>query len=408
MGWDNMDEKLRKTLEAAYANAPAFRKRMDDAGLTPEAIQGVADLPKIPLVKKDELIALQQAEPPFGGMLGVPMSEVTHIFFSPGPLYEPGPEEDDSAWEVAESCLRQGGFQPGDIVLNSLSYHLVPAGFLLDRALVRLGCTVVPGGTGNSDLQLKMMGDLGCTGYVGTPSFLMSLIQKAEEQGLDFKTAFRVRKALVTAEPLPPSLRQTLTDVYGITITNAYGTADFGLLAISQGEGMMMQLLPLPIVELVDPDTGQLVGPGEAGEVVVTNFSRVYPLIRIGTGDLAMNIDPNPGQSRQEERGIILVGRSGDAVKVRGMFVHPNQLRFASSQVTGVEAIQGVVSRPDLKDQFALRVQLSPGADPIALSEQLKAAVRNVCRVRVDEVEFVTPGTLPADAQGMVDQRSWE
>jgi phenylacetate-CoA ligase len=405
---NNIDEMLSQAIQAAYEGAPAFRARLDAAGVKPAQIQRQADLPQIPVLPKDELVALQQKSPPFGGLLGVPMSQVTHIFFSPGPLYEPGPAEDDSAWEVAKISLRQSGFQAGDIVLNSLSYHLVPAGFLFDRALVKLGCTVVPGGTGNSDLQLKMMGDLDCTGYVGTPSFLMSLIKKAEENGLDFKSAFKLRKAIVTAEPLPPSLRQALTETYGISVANAYGTAEFGLLAINLGEGMAMQLLPQPIVEVVDPDTGQPVGPRETGEVVVTNFSRVYPLIRIATGDMAMNVDPDPGQSRQEDRAIILVGRSGDAVKVRGMFVHPNQLRFAAGQLPGVKGVQGVVTRPDLKDHLALRVELAEGDEDPAVVEQLTQAVRNLCRVRLDAVEFVAPGSITAETPGMVDERAWE
>jgi phenylacetate-CoA ligase len=259
---------------------------------------------------------------------------------------------------------------------------------------------------GNSELQVQMMRDLGVTGYAGTPSFLMSLIRKAEEMGFDFRKDFKLRKAIVSAEPLPPDLRQKL-ESYGLTVGNAYGTADFGLLALNLGQGMAMQLLAEPIVEVVDPDTGQRVGPGETGEVVVTNFSRVYPLIRLGTGDMAMNLDPNPGQSRQEERSIILVGRSGDAAKVRGMFVHPNQLRFAAGQIPGVQIIQGVVSRPQEKDRFVLRVAMDEGTDQATAAEQISQAVQSVCRVRVDDVEFVEPGTITAESPGMVDRRDW-
>jgi phenylacetate-CoA ligase len=404
----DFDKKLRETVQAAYDNAPAVRARLEAAGLQPDDIQGAADLVKLPVLPKDELVALQQADPPFGGLLGVPLNQVSHLFFSPGPIYEPALEPGDSAWEMAVISLRRTGFQPGDVVLNSFSYHLVPAGFLFDHALRRVGCTIVPGGTGNSDLQLKMMLDLGVTGYTGTPSFLMSLIRKAEEMGLDFRGQFKLRTALFSAEPLPPSLRQTFTDSYGLSVGNAYATAEFGLLALSVGDGMAMQLLPEPLIEIVDPETGQPVGAGEAGEVVVTNFSRVYPLIRLGTGDMAMNLDPNPGQSRQEERSIILVGRSGDAAKVRGMFVHPNQLRFAAGQVAGVTAVQGIVSRPELKDHFILRAEVAPDVDEVAVIEQLKEAVRGLCRVRVDGVELVPAGTITAETPGMVDERKWE
>jgi len=404
----NIDQKLREAIKAAYANAPAVKARFDKHGINPDEIRGVADLEKVPVLPKDELVRLQQTNPPFGGMLGLPLEQLTHICFSPGPLYEPLPDENDSAWEVARLSLQQAGFSAGDIVLNSLSYHLVPAGLLFDRALSRLGCTVVPGGTGNSDLQLKMMKDLSCTGYVGTPSFLMSLINKAVENGWDFKESFSLRKAIVTAEPLPPSLRQQLTETYGIFVVNAYGTAEFGLLGLNTGQGMAMELMPEPIVEVVDPDTGRRVGAGETGEVVATNFSRAYPLIRIGTGDMAMNVDPNPGSSSQEERSIILVGRSGDAAKVRGIFVHPNQLRFAAGQIPAIKAIQGVVSRPALKDQFGLRVEIEDGADLEVVSEQIKEAVRSLCRVRVDTVELLAAGNIKEGDPGMLDQRTWK
>jgi phenylacetate-CoA ligase len=390
----NLNTKLREAVKVAYAHAPAVKARFDEASIAPTDVQCVADLVKVPVLAKDELVAMQQAAPPFGGMLGVPLSQISHIFFSPGPIYEPGPEPDDSAWQVAITCLQRIRFEPGDVVLNSFSYHLVPAGYLCDQALARLGCLVVPGGTGNSDLQLKMMGDLEVTGYAGTPSFLMSLLKKVEEAGLDFEAEFKLRQAIFSAEPLPPSLRQAFVETYGLTVGNAYGTAEFGLLALNTSGGLEMQLLAEPIVEVVDPDTGQPVGAGETGEVVVTNFSRVYPLIRLGTGDLAVNVDPNPGQSQQEERAIILVGRSGDAVKIRGMFVHPNQLRFAAGQIPGVKAMQAVVTRPDLRDHFTLQVAVEAGMDQSAVATQLREAVGGLCRVRVDAVKFVAQETI--------------
>lgn len=404
----DLDRKLRETVAHAYANATAVKARFDAAGVAPEAIQTIADLTKLPILRKDEMVQLQQANPPFGGFLGVEPAAVSHIFFSPGPLYEPAPAAQDRVWEITKQMLLGCGFVPGDVVLVSLSYHLTPAGFLFDQALTRLGCTVIPGGIGNSDLQLQMMRELGCTGYVGTPSFLMSLIRKAEEDGLTFTADFKLTKAIVSAEPLPPSLRQTLTETYGIAVSNAYGTAEFGILAVDRGDGvpMAMQLLPEPIIQLLDPETGEPVDAGTPGEVVVTNFSRVYPLLRFGTGDMAVNVDPNPGKSKQEERSMILVGRSGEAVKVRGMFVHPNQLRFAASQVPGVQAVQAVVTRPDLKDVLTLKAAVASGAGSEAVVEGLKRAVTAVCRLRVDAVEFIA--SLPDGAPGIVDARAWD
>ena len=396
-----LDGKLKETIKHAYEQATAVTERFDNAGLKPNDIQTVADLVKIPILPKDDIVAHQQANPPFGGMLGVPLDEVSHIFFSPGPIYEPAPEPDESAWDVAIAALEKSGFKKGETVLNSFSYHLVPAGFLFDGALTRLGCTVVPGGVGNRDLQLKMVQDLNITGYAGTPSFLLQLLEKGKELGIENT----ITHAIVSAEPLLPPMRAAI-EAYGVTIGNAYATADFGIIGLNLG-GMAFQLFSEPIIEVVDPDTGQPVGAGETGEVVATNFSKVYPLIRIGTGDMAMNMDPNPGQSTQPERAIVLVGRSGDAAKVRGMFVHPNQLRFATGPIPGVHKVQGVVTQPDNKDHLLIRAEADEGIDETAVSKQIKEAVRNLCRVRVDDVEFIAAGTLAEDAPGMVDSRDW-
>ncbi|MBL7183552.1 MAG: phenylacetate--CoA ligase family protein, partial [Anaerolineae bacterium] len=190
---------------------------------------------------------------------------------------------------------------------------------------------------------------------------------------------------------------------------NAYGTAELSFLAYNTEGGLAMQLLKTPIIQVVDSETGQSVGPGEAGEVVVTTFNETYPLIRLGTGDLAVNMDPAPGESRQEDRSIILVGRVGDAVKVRGMFVHPNQLRFALAQVAGIARAQAVVTRPENRDQLTLRVVLADeSADREALTKGLSAAVQSACRVKVDGVEFIPAGALAEGAKLILDERSWE
>ncbi len=402
------DLKVREAIKNAYENSPEVQARFDEVGLTAADVQGVADLQKVPIREKDDVIAMQQADPPFGGLLAVPMREVRRIFFSPGPLYEPEAEEDDrTPFEMAKKVFSMSGFGPGDVVLNSLSYHLVPAGLLVDRSLAEMGCTVIPGGVGNSDLQLKMMVDLGVTGYAGTPSFLMRLIEKAEAAGLDVKRDLKLEKIVTTAEPLPPTLRATFAEKYNLSVGNCYATAELGLLALDTAGQMAMQLLPEPVIQVVDPDSGRVVGSGEVGEVVVTNYSRAYPLIRFGTGDLAVNVDPAPGHSRQEERSLILVGRRGEAVKVRGMFVHPNQLRFAMQQFQVVTAVQGVVSRPENRDVFSLRVALGEETHLQSLSASLKESVRAVCRVRVDDVYFVSPDELPPGTPGMVDERDW-
>jgi phenylacetate-CoA ligase len=293
------------------------------------------------------------------------------------------------------------------VVINTFGYHLIPTGLAIDQALRDIGAKVIPAGVGNADLQIKMMRDLGVTGYVGTPSWLMALIQKAEEMGLDFGQ-LSLRKALVSAEPLPPDLRQTFVEKHGLRVTNAYGTAELGFLAYDTEGSLPMRLMETSIIQVANPETGEPVTSGAVGEVVVTTFNKTYPLIRLGTGDLAINVDPAPGQSRQSERSVILVGRVGDAVKVRGMFVHPNQLRFALGRIPGVGRFQALITRPENRDQFTLRVALvEETADRETLIAALSTAIQSACRVQVDQFEFVSAGDFDEGAQIILDERKW-
>jgi phenylacetate-CoA ligase len=399
-------ERLRHIIQHAYAQAPAVREILDAAGISPDDVQTLADLAKIPVTSKDRLAELQAADPPFGGFLAVPLDTLQHVFFSPGPLYEPSAGE-SAVMDTVREVFGIAGFGAGDVVLNAFGYHLIPTGLALDQVLTEIGATVIPAGVGNAGLQLKMMLDLGVTGYIGTPSWLMALIEKAEENSLDF-SQFSLSKVLVSAEPLPPALRQAFVESYGLSVTNAYGTAELGFLACNTEGGLPMRLLGMPIIQVVNPETGLTANPGETGEVVVTTFNETYPLIRLGTGDLAVNMDPAPGESRQEERSIILVGRVGDAVKVRGMFVHPNQLRFALGQVAGVARAQAVVTRPENRDELTLRVVADESADHEALTNGLGIAVQSACRVQVDRVEFIAADALGEDAQAILDERRWE
>jgi phenylacetate-CoA ligase len=404
----SLEEKLRKIIQLAYDNAQAVKTIFDQAGLTPDDVQSLADLDKVPVTSKDRLVELQQENPPFGDFLAVPFDKLQHVFFSPGPLYEPHAGE-SAVMDTIREMFDVAGFESEDVVINTFGYHLIPTGLAVDQVLTEMGATIIPAGVGNADLQIKMMLDLKATGYIGTPSWLMALIQKAEEMSLDFVKAFSLKKALVSAEPLPPQMRQAFVDTYGLSVANAYGTAELGFLAYNIEGGMAMHLLESSIVQVVNPDTGESVGAGESGEVVVTTFNETYPLIRLGTGDLAMNVDPAPGKSRQDERSIILVGRVGDAVKVRGMFVHPNQLRFAIGQVPGVKGFQAIVTCPKNRDDFALHVVLvDESVDKQALTETMSQAIQSACRVKVDQVEFVSAEEIGEDTDIILDKRTWD
>jgi len=398
----SLDRELARFVKHAYAHAPAVKKIFDEAGVKPRDIKRVADLERVPVTSKDKLAQLQRESPPFGGFLAAKSHRLKHIFLSPGPLYEPHGAE-KALVRVAADVFRVAGFKRGDIVLNTLSYHLVPAGLLLDAGLQRVGATVVPSGVGNTELQVKLLLDLRVNGYAGAPSFLMTIVKKAEEMGLNFKEKFALHHTLFTAEPYPPSLRAQFEGVYGLQTTNVYATAELGFLAYDDETKAALKIADGVVVELVDPATGKRVGVREPGEVVVTTFNETYPTIRLGTGDMAVYSD----ESLQR---ILLVGRVGDAVKVRGMFVHPNQLRLAASKFPAIARLQGIVTRPDnARDAFTLQVELAdPAADRDALSASFGEAVRGVCRVGVDKIEFVPVGTIAADAKMMVDERKWE
>ena len=399
-------DALRQFIQHAYSKAPAVKALFDQADLSPADIQTVADLDKIPVTSKDRLVELQEADPPFGGFLAVPLEELQAVFFSPGPLYEPHAGE-SAVTDTVREILAIAGFEAGEVVINTFGYHLIPTGLAIDEALKAVGATVIPAGVGNAGLQLKMMHDLGVTAYVGTPSWLMALIKKAEEIKLDFGQ-LSLRKALVSAEPLPPNLRQTFVEQFNLRVTNAYGTAELGFLAYNTEGGLPMRLLETSIIQVANPETGESVASGEVGEVVVTTFNETYPLIRLGTGDLAMNVDPAPGQSRQGDRSIILVGRLGDAVKVRGMFVHPNQLRFAVGPIPGIARVQAVVTHPENRDEFTLRVApAEETADHEALTAALSTAIQSACRIRVDQFEFISAGDLGEGEGIILDKRRW-
>ncbi len=404
----SLDRELARFVKEAYANAPAVKKLFDQAGVKPTDIKHVADLERVPVTSKDQLVEMQKASPPFGGFLATKVKRLKHIFLSPGPLYEPHGAENALVRTAAE-LFRIAGFKRGDVALNTLSYHLVPAGLLLDAGLQAVGACVVPSGVGNTELQVKMMLDLKVNGYAGTPSFLMTIIKKAEEMGLDFKKQFALHHALFTAEPYPASLRAQFHGTYGLQTLNVYATAELGFLAHDCEAQQGLHFADGVVLQICDPATGKPVAPGEAGQVVVTTFNETYPTIRLGTGDLAVYIDKPCACGRKSPR-LMLVGRVGDAVKVRGMFVHPNQLKAAMAKFPAIARTQGIVTRPDnVRDNLTLKVELAQDVpDRDKLSREFSERLRGLIRVSVDRIEFVPAGTIAADAKMMVDERKWE
>lgn len=399
----HLEERMREIIAYAYERAPAVKERLDKAGVKPSDIRTVKDLEKIPLLRKDDLIALQKANPPFGGYLAVPMDSLERIYQSPGPIYDPQRKRG-----FGFGAGLGPDFGKGQIVMNTWSYHITPAGLGVDEALRRLGFTVVPTGTGNTELQVKIMHDLKVHGFVGTPSFLKTIIDKAEEAGYDFKKDFNLKWAMVGGEMGGEPLRKLFQEKYGILCLggDSYATADVGTIATGCEKQSGMHITADAIVEIVDPATGKQLSPGEVGEVVVTPFDEVYPLIRFGTGDLSCLIDEPCGCGRTTPRLPKIMGRSGEAVRVRGMFVHPRQTDEVISRFSEISRYQLVVTRPQHRDEMTLKVEL---ADEAADKEKLRSALdkdfRDVCKVRFDRVQFVPKGTIAEGAKRIADER---
>jgi phenylacetate-CoA ligase len=395
------DAWVRDLVAHAWERAPGVRRRLQAAGLTPADVRGVDDLARLPVIRKSEMPDLQRADPPFGGFCTVPLARVRRVFVSPGPILEPmGPEL--GAWHV-ETGLYAGGFRAGDVVLNTFSYQMVPAAHELDEGLHLLGCTVVPTGVGQTEQQVVVARTVGATGFVGTPSFLMTILLKAQEMGVSLP--FRV--AQVGAEPFPESMRRVFQDEHGIMARQGFGTADLGMLAYEGPEANGMHLVDDAVVQVCDPASGTPLPVGQLGEIVATVNNRTYPMIRFATGDLTVLTDAPSRCGRTALRMLGWRGRADEVTKVRGMFIHPRQAGEVAQRVTGVARHQVVVGREGHRDTLTFRVELTPGATASAVVAGLEKAIRDVMKLR-GTVEVVAAGTLAEGARTISDERTWD
>jgi phenylacetate-CoA ligase len=393
------DELIASVLAPAAEHLPALGDRLRTAGLEPSELTSIDELDRIPVLTKDDLLELQAAAPPFGNLLGGDAA-VRRIFQSPGPLYEPELDEPDPwRWRPA---FEAAGFQAGEIVLNAAGYHLTPLGAMLEEGVRALGGVVVPGGVGNLDLQVRACVDLGATAYVGLPSYLKALLDRADE--LDLGSSLRLERAFVLAEPLPPSLRALLEERVPV-VSQGYGTAEGGNLGYECERKAGFHVPDDALVEVCDLDTGHGLWDGEEGQVVYTLFRQHYPLVRIGTGDLSAFV-PEPCECGRPTPLIAgWLGRVGEAVKVRGMFLHPRQVRSVMSEVAAVTAYTFIVEREEHRDRLRCELVPAAGADAAAVVEAVTERVRSALRFNAD-VEAVE--SLEADAPVLVDTRTWE
>ena len=397
---------LMAALPRQIAHAQAHSAAMGEilAGFDAAAITSRAALAQLPVTRKSELLARQQASraagrDAFGGFSAIRYgAAMPRLYASPGPIYEPEGTGRDY-WRAARAMFA-AGFRAGDLAHNAFSYHMTPGAFIMESGAHAVGCTVFPAGTGQTEQQLQAIAELKPQAYLGTPSFLRILVEKAQEAGVDIRS---LTKGLVGGEAFPPSLRDWFTE-RGMAIYQSYATADVGLIAYETASREGLVLDEGVIVEIVRPGTGDPVGEGEVGEIVVTVLGPDYPLIRFGTGDLSAVLPGACPTGRTNTRIKGWLGRADQTTKIRGMFVHPGQVAEIVKRFPEVSRARLVVSGEMANDQMKLLVE---SAVAQGLSERVAEVVRDVTKLRGD-VEVVAPGSLPNDGKVIEDARSYK
>jgi phenylacetate-CoA ligase len=394
--------RLAHQIAHAKANAPAFARIL--AGVDPAAVTTRAALAQVPVTRKSELPEIQKSSRPFGGFAasrwGNGNAGPARVFASPGPIYEPEGRGADY-WRMARA-LYAAGFRRGDLVHNCFAYHFSPAGSMFETGALALGCTVFPGGTGQTEQQVHAIADLEPAGYVGTPSFLKIIVEKADELGVNIAS---IAKALVSAEPFPASLRDALL-ARGIAGYQVYGSADLGNVAYETEARSGLVADEGVLVEIVRPGTGDPVAPGDVGEVVVTALANTdYPLIRFATGDLSAVLPgPSPcGRTNVRIKGWM--GRADQTTKVKGLFVHPAQVAAVVARHPELGRARLVVDTAEGGDRMTLHVEIP--ANRSSNAEAIVASIRDVTKLR-GEVAFHAPGKLPNDGKVIEDLRTFD
>jgi phenylacetate-CoA ligase len=392
---------LPRQVAHAQQHAPAFAQIL--AGVEARAIDSREALARLPVTRKPELLERQKAtrpRDPFGGFSTLVRGpRMPHIFASPGPIYEPD-GTDANYWRAARA-MYAAGFRTGDLVHNSFSYHMTPGAFIMESGAHALGCTVFPAGVGQTEQQLQAIAELRPVAYLGTPSFLRILLEKAAETGADVSS---MRKALTGGEALPPSLRDWFA-TRGVAAYQSYATADLGLIAYETQARDGLVLDEEIIVEIVRPGTGDPVADGEVGELVATSLNPAYPLIRFGTGDLSALLPGSCPTGRTNTRIKGWMGRADQTTKIRGMFVHPGQVADIARRFPEVLKARLVVSGEMANDVMTLQVETT--SVPNGLDERIGDAIRDITKLRGD-VQLLSPGSLPNDGKVIEDARSYK
>lgn len=381
-------------LAHAKAAAPHFTRIL--AEVDPAAIRDRAALATLPVTRKSDLIALQQAAPPFGGLAAVEIGRLARVFASPGPIHDPEPHGKDP-WRSARA-LFASGFRAGDLAHNCFAYHLTPAGSMFETGAHAIGCAVIPAGTGNTETQAQVIAHLKPRGYIGTPDFLKIILEKADALGLDGSS---IRIGNVSGGPYLPDAR-AFYEARGVDVYQSYGTADLGIVAYETPARAGLVVDEGAIIEIVRPGTGDPVAEGEVGEVVVTIFNQAYPLIRFATGDLSAVLPGTSPCGRTNMRLKGWMGRADQTTKVKGMFVHPSQIADVLRRHPQVGKARLVVGRQDASDTMTLRCEAAESGE--ALAAAIRDSLTAITKLK-GVVEFVAPGGLPNDGKVIDDAR---
>ncbi|WP_282127473.1 phenylacetate--CoA ligase family protein [Roseobacter litoralis] len=388
---------IAQAYAAAAEKAPGLKSRFAGAGFDPATVTSLADLSRLPVMTKEELLKIQRDDPPFGGFLAADLKDVGRIYVSPGPIFEPAlPGVGGHGLDLLFKAAEVGS---GDIILNTWMYHLVPAGLLFDEAAQAAGATVIPGGVGNTELQAQIIVETGVTAICASTAFFLTLADKViETYGRD---AWTVKTAFLGGEMGDwMSKRRRIEADYDVATWATYATADLGLVAYEdEGEGYVVH--PDRVVQICDPVSGVMVPHGEPGEVVVTARDATWPMIRFGTGDSAFALESNADGS--VSRISALQGRVGAAVKVREIFVYPRVIEDVVIATPGAKAAQAIVTREDDRDRISISLLLEEGADASAARTAAADAFQLHSRIRADAVRIVAE--LPENADLMVNRK---
>ena len=396
--------ELKTLVNNLYSFNRFYHDRMKEANVTPLDINSLEDTSKLPFMYKQDL---RDNYP--DRMFTVPKNEIVRYHVSSGTSGKPTlvayTRNDLAYWtEALARSFTSAGIGPDDTIQISYGYGLFTGGLGAHYGAEKVGATVLPTSTGNTQRQLELMQDLGVTAIACTPSFLVHLATTAKKMGIDWKKDLKCHKALLGAEPWSESMRQKFKDELGITAYDLYGT--------SEQAGPMFTECPaqcgahicgdIMLVEIIDPDTGENIGPKQEGEMVITMLKKeAMPMIRYRTKDLTyLNTDPCECGRTSPRIGRI-TGRSDDMLIIRGINVFPSQVEYALMRIPQVgDQYMINVSREGDLDRMVVQVEIQPDAftDDAAKMAGLRAHIEYELKRYLNiavEVELMAPGSLP-------------